>query len=87
MIKCTKYDLFKKVQFIRHKNILVEYEKKGTINNRVNTVLTNKNINKLILVDKIVCLFYIYFIIQLRDDIILSISYHVFCDDINHAYI
>ena len=56
-------------------------------NNRVNTVLTNKNINKLILVDKIVCLFYIYFIIQLRDDIILSISYHVFCDDINHAYI
>jgi len=31
VIKCTKYDLFKKVQFIRHKNILVEYEKKGTI--------------------------------------------------------
>ena len=31
VIKCAKYDLFKKVQFIRHKNILVEYEKKGTI--------------------------------------------------------
>ena len=31
VIKCTKYDLFKKVHFIRHKNILVEYEKKGTI--------------------------------------------------------
>ena len=31
VVKCAKYDLFKKVQFIRHKKILDEYESRGSI--------------------------------------------------------
>lgn len=31
VLKCVKYDLFKRVQFIRHKSVLQEYEKKGSI--------------------------------------------------------
>ena len=31
VIKCAKYELFKRVQFIRHRSLLIEYEKKGSI--------------------------------------------------------
>lgn len=31
VIKCSKYELFKRIQFIRHQNVLKEYEKKGSI--------------------------------------------------------
>jgi len=31
VLKCVKYDLFKRVQFIRHKSVLQEYKKKGSI--------------------------------------------------------
>ena len=31
VLKCSKYDLFKRVQFIRHQSVLREYEKKGSI--------------------------------------------------------
>ena len=31
VLKCVKYDLFKRAQFIRHKSVVQEYEKKESI--------------------------------------------------------
>ena len=42
VLKCVKYDLFKRVQFIRHKSVLKEYEKKGSIGR---FVMKNLNID------------------------------------------
>ena len=61
-------------------NLLLEY-----YNNRVNTVLTNKNINMLISVGKIVCLFHIISRSIFGDDIMLSNSHHNIYHDISHA--
>lgn len=43
VIKCSKYELFKKIQFIRHHNVLEEYTKKGSIGRFVMKTLKIKS--------------------------------------------